>query len=49
MSSCRQVSAFPAEIEYLYPPLTYLKTSGRPIHIKIGTKCFTVIDVLPYL
>jgi hypothetical protein len=45
------LSAFPEEAEVLYPPLTYLSTTGRTekIVVKRGADelCFTVVEVEP--
>ena len=45
------LSAFPAEAEVLYPPLTYLNPTGRTeeIPVKRGSDelCFTVVEVKP--
>jgi len=48
------LSTFPGEGEFLYPPLTYLKPTGRSasgISIKKGREVlnFTVVEVKPYL
>jgi hypothetical protein len=44
------LSAFPSEIEYLYPPLTYLKpVSGPPLSVVVGAYHVTVVDVVPHL
>ena len=49
----RWISAFPGEAEILYPPLTYLKPSGRKetIKVKRGDEelSFTVVEVYPQL
>ena len=45
------LSAFPEEAEILYPPLTYLGTTGRAekIVVKRGAEelCFTAVEVGP--
>ena len=48
------LSAFPGEAEILYPPLTYLKPSGRTQVVEVvdrdGKVCeFTVVEVYPQL
>jgi hypothetical protein len=47
------VSAFPQESEILYPPLTYLKPTGKTqkMSVELDDKIlhFTVIEVQPYL
>lgn len=50
-SSLRWVSAFPGEDEILYPPLTYLKPTGRPKQVVRcnGGRVVTVIEVTPTL
>jgi len=53
-ASLEWVSAFPAEAEYLYPPLTYLKPTGRSSKIKVkdcaGQRMvYTVIEVKPVM
>ena len=49
----RWISAFPGEAEILYPPLTYLKPTGRKetIIVKRGDEAlsFTVVEVHPQL
>jgi hypothetical protein len=42
------LSAFPAESETLYPPLTYLKPTGRAEDVEAGSRLFTVIEVKPH-
>jgi hypothetical protein len=41
------LSAFPGEAEVLFPPLTYLKPSGRTEEVDTGDASFTIIDVVP--
>jgi len=47
------LSAFPGEAEFLYPPLTYLKPTGRTKNISVGKNGqvfkFTVVEVIPYM
>ena len=47
----RWLSAFPQEAEFLYPPLTYLKPTGRTRDIPVEKKGqvfkFTVVEVIP--
>ena len=40
-------SAFPAEREVLYPPLTYLRPSGKRECVKHGTVVMEVVEVVP--
>ena len=39
------LSAFPNEAEYLYPPLTFLKPTGRQQLVEAKAMTFTVIEV----
>jgi len=53
-ASLQWVSAFPAEAEYLYPPLTYLRPTGRSSKIKVKDSAgqgvvYTVIEVKPVM
>ena len=48
----RYLSAFPAEAEFLYSPLTYLRPTGRHQSVLLGegderVEC-TVVEVVPY-
>ena len=43
------LSAFPAEAEVLFPPLTYLRPSGRTLSKRVGDLDVTVIEVVPVL
>ena len=43
------VSAFPAEAEILYPPLTYLQPSGRKQVIEVDAHRFSIVEVTPTL
>jgi hypothetical protein len=44
------ISAFPFEVEFLYPPATFLKPlRARPYVFKIGDITFHVVDVEPQL
>ena len=52
------LSAFPAESEYLYPPLTFLRPTGKHAEISIKTEDvpdlpheikYTVIEVEPFM
>jgi hypothetical protein len=42
-----RLSAFPAEAEVLYPPLTYLRPTGRTEIVSEGDNTFTVVEVEP--
>ena len=41
------LSAFPAEEEFLFPPLTYLAPTGQTQTLRVDDATFTVIDVHP--
>ena len=41
------LSAFPAEAEVLYPPLTYLQPTGRTQKLELGSCGFTFVEVRP--
>jgi hypothetical protein len=41
------LSAFPAEKEILFPPLTYLQPTGRTQVIEVGKCIFTIVEVSP--
>lgn len=45
------LSAFPAEAEICYPPLTYLQPTGRVERVKLleGTVTYTVVEVEPHI
>lgn len=54
------LSAFPAEVEYLYQPLTFLRPTGKVVEIQITRKDdvpklivdsvnFTVVEVEPFM
>ena len=43
----RFLSAFPQENEYLYPPLTYLRSRGVAAHLKHEGHSYTIVDVEP--
>lgn len=42
-----ELSCFPHEKEYLYPPLTYLQPTGGTHTLKRGETTYTVVDVEP--
>ena len=46
-ASIQFLSAFPAEEEYLYPPLTYLKPTGKTMSVPYKGHVFTVVEVVP--
>jgi hypothetical protein len=41
------LSAFPAEAEILYPPLTYLQPTGRTQVLEINNCRLTIVEVIP--
>ena len=41
------LSAFPAEEEYLFPPLTYLQPTGTVQVLRVDAATYTVVDVEP--
>ena len=41
------LSAFPAEEEFLFPPLTYLSPTGETQKLRIDDGTFLVVDVRP--
>ena len=44
------LSAFPAESENLFPPLTLLKRVGSPIVVRVAkSMVITVVDVVPHI
>ena len=43
------LSAFPAEAEVVFPPLTYLQPTGRTEIIKYGSYKFKVVEVQPHI
>ena len=45
-ASIQFLSAFPAEEEVLYPPLTFLKPTGKTLTMTFGAREFTVVEVV---
>ena len=43
------ISAFPAEEEICYPPLTFLRPTNRKEKYMVGGIEFTVVEVVPSL
>jgi hypothetical protein len=43
------LSAFPAEKEVLYPPLSYLQPTGLTQLVEVGGHKFTVVEVQPHI
>ena len=41
------ISAFPAEAEFLYPPLTFLRATGRKQEVELDEAKFVVVEVEP--
>jgi hypothetical protein len=48
-ASIEFVSAFPAESEWLFPPMTYLRPSGKTLTARCGATEVTVVEVVPNL
>jgi hypothetical protein len=46
-ASIQFLSAFPAEEEVLYPPLTFLKPTGKQMSIPFRGRMITVVEVAP--
>ena len=44
----RFLSAFPDEVEYLYPPLTFLQPTGREDTVTVGDVEYSVVEVVPH-
>ena len=44
----RFLSAFPDEVEYLYPPLTFLQPTGREDAVTIGDVNYSIVEVVPH-
>ena len=42
------LSAFPAEREYLFPPLTFLQPTGKVVEVVSGGSMFTIVEVEPF-
>ena len=45
----RWVSAFPSDAEVLYPPLTFLRPTGRVQDVAQSQTMLTVVEVMPDL
>ena len=48
-SKCPVLSAFPAESEVLFPPMTYLKPTGKREELQFGQRTIMVEEVVPHL
>ena len=46
-ASIQFLSAFPGEEEVLYPPLTYLKPTGKTLSVPFMGRLFRVVEVAP--
>jgi len=46
-ASIQFLSAFPGEEEVLYPPLTFLKPTGKKLSVPFKGRMFTVVEVTP--
>ena len=44
----RFLSAFPDEVEYLYPPLTFLQPTGREDAVTVGDVEYSIVEVVPH-
>jgi hypothetical protein len=42
------LSAFPGERETLFPPLTYMRPTGKLEQVQVGKRSFTVVEVKPH-
>ena len=42
------LSAFPDEVEYLYPPLTFLQPTGREDAVTVGDVEYSIVEVVPH-
>ena len=47
-ASIQFVSVLPAEEEILFPPLTYLKPTGKCEVVKASGRTFTVVECIPH-
>ena len=45
----RWLSAFPAESEVCFPPLTYLQPTGRTQDVRVGESRLHIVEVQPHL
>ena len=41
------ISAFPAERECLFPPLTHMRPVGEPQQVRVGSLTYMVLEVKP--
>ena len=48
-ASIEYLSAFPAEAEFLYPPLSYLRPTGRTQELTYDGVPFKIVEVVPAL
>ena len=46
-ASIQFLSAFAGEEEVLYPPLTFLKPTGKTLSVPFQGRLFTVVEVVP--
>ena len=47
-ASIQFLSAFPGEEEVLFPPLTYLKPTGKKENFQFGSRHIQVVEVVPH-
>ena len=47
-ASIQYLSAFPNEEEFLYPPLTFLKPTGKRTSLRHSNVSYTVVEVVPH-
>jgi len=47
-ASIQYLSAFPHEAEFLYPPLTFLKPTGKRTTLRHKDVSYTVVEVVPH-
>jgi len=47
--SLQWLSAFPAEAEFCFPPLTFLQPTGRTQDVRVGQRRFHIVEVEPHL
>ena len=43
------LSTFPSEAEVLYPPLTYLRPTGKTESIEVGGRQVRIVEVVPHM
>ena len=48
-ASIEFLSAFPNESEVLFPPLTYLKSTGKQEELQVGQRTIVICEVVPHM